>query len=102
LVKEYPNTYTFTKNIAEDLVRQCGNDLPIGVVRPAIVVMTYQEPIRAWINFFRPAAGMVAGGLGLLRILSVNPEKVVQPSSCRHVCVIYDSCNWDVSSCPQN
>ncbi|KAG5878050.1 hypothetical protein JTB14_021203 [Gonioctena quinquepunctata] len=99
LLKEYPNTYTFTKNIAEDLVRQCGNDLPIGVVRPAIVVSTYQEPIRAWINNFSgPAAGMVAGGLGLLRILPINPENLSNPVPVDLCVNSMIAAAWDVSN----
>lgn len=33
---KWPNTYTLTKALAEDLVRSCSADLPIGVFRPAI------------------------------------------------------------------
>ena len=36
LIAPWPNTYTFTKAIAEDLVRQYSNQLPIGIIRPSI------------------------------------------------------------------
>jgi hypothetical protein len=36
LLGEWPNTYAFTKAMAEDLVRDKGVGLPIGVFRPAI------------------------------------------------------------------
>jgi fatty acyl-CoA reductase len=36
LLEEWPNTYAFTKAMAEDLVRDEGVGLPIGVFRPAI------------------------------------------------------------------
>ena len=36
MLKEWPNTYTFTKAIAEDAVREYGKGLPVAVVRPAI------------------------------------------------------------------
>jgi fatty acyl-CoA reductase len=35
LLGEWPNTYTFTKAMAEDLVRDKGVGLPIGVFRLA-------------------------------------------------------------------
>lgn len=36
LLDKWPNTYTFTKAIAEDVVHQHGNGLPIGMFRPGI------------------------------------------------------------------
>lgn len=36
LIKGWPNTYTFTKAVAEELVRTMGKDLPLCVVRPSI------------------------------------------------------------------
>jgi hypothetical protein len=36
LLREWPNTYSFTKAIAEDTVREFGKGLPIAVVRPSI------------------------------------------------------------------
>jgi fatty acyl-CoA reductase len=36
LLKKWPNTYAFTKAIAEDVVQEFGKGLPIAVVRPAI------------------------------------------------------------------
>lgn len=36
LIAPWPNTYTFTKAISEDMVRQYQDRLPIGVIRPTI------------------------------------------------------------------
>lgn len=36
LLDKWPNTYTFTKAIAEDVVHQHGAGLPIGMFRPGI------------------------------------------------------------------
>ncbi|XP_014217999.1 fatty acyl-CoA reductase wat-like, partial [Copidosoma floridanum] len=36
LLGDFPNTYTFTKNIAEHVVLQYGRELPVGIFRPAI------------------------------------------------------------------
>ncbi|KAI5640424.1 male sterility protein domain-containing protein [Phthorimaea operculella] len=40
LIKNWPNTYTFTKAIAEEACRQAGSELPISIVRPAIGAVT--------------------------------------------------------------
>ena len=36
LIKGYPNTYTFAKAIAEEVVRSRAGDMPISIVRPAV------------------------------------------------------------------
>jgi fatty acyl-CoA reductase len=36
LLKKWPNTYAFTKAMAEDVIREFGKGLPIAVVRPAV------------------------------------------------------------------
>ena len=37
-----PNTYTFTKAIAEQLVHDEGEGLPVCIVRPSIVVSSWK------------------------------------------------------------
>ncbi|XP_043286816.1 fatty acyl-CoA reductase wat-like [Venturia canescens] len=70
ILGRWPNTYAFTKAVAESVVRKDGDDMPIGVFRPAIVISTYQEPIRGWIDNMYGPTGVAAGaGTGLLRTL---------------------------------
>jgi len=44
----WPNTYTFTKSLAESLIAKKGAGLPIAVVRPAIVESSVEKPFRGW------------------------------------------------------
>jgi len=44
----WPNTYTFTKSLAESLLATGGAGLPIAVVRPSIVETSIEEPFRGW------------------------------------------------------
>jgi thioester reductase-like protein/phosphoserine phosphatase len=44
----WPNTYTLTKSLAESLIAKYAADLPIAVVRPAIVETSLQQPFRGW------------------------------------------------------
>ncbi|MBI4465375.1 MAG: SDR family oxidoreductase [Acidobacteria bacterium] len=46
----WPNTYTFTKSLAESLIQRLGSDLPISVVRPSIVESSIEQPFRGWIE----------------------------------------------------
>ncbi|KAJ8982210.1 hypothetical protein NQ317_013512 [Molorchus minor] len=99
MLDQYPNTYAYTKQIAEDVVKNEGLGLPIGILRPSIVVSTYKEPIRAWINNMYGATGVAAGaGLGLLRSLHCDPQcnaNVVPVDMCVNFLI---AAAWDVEN----
>lgn len=44
ILNKKPNTYTFTKAMAEHMVITEGVGLPINIVRPSIVGATWKEP----------------------------------------------------------
>lgn len=44
----WPNTYTFTKSLAESLIATRGAGLPIAIVRPAIVETSIAKPFLGW------------------------------------------------------
>jgi long-chain acyl-CoA synthetase len=44
----WPNTYTYTKSLAESLITKYGVGLPIAIVRPAIVETSVSKPFRGW------------------------------------------------------
>lgn len=50
----HPNTYTYTKRLAEILVRDEFNKgtLPISIVRPSIVGPAFSDPLPGWVNTF--------------------------------------------------
>ncbi|XP_018570239.1 fatty acyl-CoA reductase wat-like [Anoplophora glabripennis] len=75
LLENYPNTYSFTKQVGEDVVRQEGAGLPAGIHRPSIVQSTYKEPVRGWTNnFYGPTGYLVGGGLGLMRTAEIYSD----------------------------
>jgi len=45
LIGEKPNTYTYTKQLAEVLLVTEGADLPLAIVRPSIVTASWMEPM---------------------------------------------------------
>nr|CAD7199535.1 unnamed protein product [Timema douglasi] len=65
IIDTWPNTYTFTKAIAESIIRKTAGDLPIAIVRPSQVSTSLKEPVCGWIdNVYGPngaAAGIFAG-----------------------------------------
>lgn len=73
VIKLRPNTYTYTKAIAEALVLQECKDLPCTIVRPSIVGASWKEPFPGWIdNFNGPTALFAAIGKGILRTMLGN------------------------------
>ena len=44
----WPNTYTFTKSIAESLIATRAADLPVAIVRPSIVETSTRDPFCGW------------------------------------------------------
>lgn len=63
-----PNTYTFTKGLAEQICNDYHKELPIVVFRPSVVTNTEEEPVRGWIDNFNGPVGMLVGmGTGLMR-----------------------------------
>ncbi|MFZ0638540.1 MAG: SDR family oxidoreductase [Candidatus Acidiferrales bacterium] len=44
----WPNTYTFTKGLAESLIVERGAGLPIAIIRPSIVESSLEKPFRGW------------------------------------------------------
>ncbi|CAH2056210.1 unnamed protein product, partial [Iphiclides podalirius] len=77
LLGKYPNTYCFTKAIAEEAVRKYGEGMPICIVRPSIVVSTYEEPVRGWTDSVYGPTGLVIGiGTGVIRTMYMEVDKV--------------------------
>ncbi|XP_049883825.1 fatty acyl-CoA reductase wat-like isoform X2 [Pectinophora gossypiella] len=69
LMQDWPNTYCFTKAVAEDAVRTMSDGLPVCIVRPSIVIGAYREPAPGWVDMscaYGPAGVMLGVGLGLV------------------------------------
>ncbi|XP_070500579.1 putative fatty acyl-CoA reductase CG5065 [Chironomus tepperi] len=77
LLGVHPNTYTYTKRLAEILVRNEfeKSNLPACIVRPSIVTPSYQEPIPGWVDSLNGPPGVImASGKGALRCILLNKE----------------------------
>lgn len=49
----WPNTYVFTKAMAEMLVGEMKGNLSVVIVRPTIVTSTFKEPFPGWVEGVR-------------------------------------------------
>ncbi|MEP6618930.1 MAG: SDR family oxidoreductase [bacterium] len=71
----HPNTYTFTKALAEHLLLERRGHVPVSIVRPSVITASRAYPFPGWID---SAAGFAAFvmllGTGHLRAVVCDPE----------------------------
>lgn len=78
LIKPWPNTYSFTKCLAEHILVNDARGLPICIVRPSIVCGAWREPEPGWVDNKFAFTGLLLGlGLGGLRSLYAKPGMVL-------------------------
>ncbi|PNF39259.1 hypothetical protein B7P43_G16960 [Cryptotermes secundus] len=49
-VEKWPNTYTYSKALAEDMIQKNKKHLPVAIFRPSMVINAWKEPHPGWIN----------------------------------------------------
>lgn len=97
LLKEWPNTYAMTKAIAEGEIITLGKGLPIGVVRPSMIIATDVEPVPGWINnFYGPTGVVAATGVGLMRCMLADSKKIADIVPGDYVSNVVLACAWDI------
>ena len=70
MIGNRPNTYTYTKALAESVMASSCSSLPVSVMRPSIVSASLREPCPGWVDNFNGPSGIMAGaGTGVLRTL---------------------------------
>jgi alcohol-forming fatty acyl-CoA reductase len=69
----YPNTYTYSKALSEQVVRKYGSSFNTAIIRPSIITTTYHDPVEGYTDNLYGLNGVVTGaGVGVLRILHIN------------------------------
>ncbi|KAK0049591.1 fatty acyl-CoA reductase 1 [Biomphalaria pfeifferi] len=73
LIGSRPNTYTYTKAMAEFLLKEESAGLPTAILRPSIVGAAWEEPLPGWVDNLNGPTGLLAAiGKGLLFIMHGN------------------------------
>lgn len=68
IIAPHPNTYTYSKRLAESLVASEKDNIPICMIRPAVVCPAVIEPVEGWVDSLNGPMGLlVASGKGVLR-----------------------------------
>lgn len=95
LIGNFPNTYTYTKALAEEIILMNGKELPLCVFRPGIVIPTYKDPVPGWIdNLYGPTSILIGAATGVLRVLYARMTQnaaVVPVDYCANAIL---ACSW--------
>jgi len=78
LVAPRPNTYTFTKSVAEKLIDLERGNIPTAIVRPSIVTASCKEPFEGWVDNYTASNGIFAGaGMGTVRYMTGTRDALI-------------------------
>lgn len=73
----HPNTYTFTKALAEHVVANENGSFPTAIVRPSMIVGAWKEPVPGWTNSKNGPQGFIMGAAkGVVRRLPVDKQLI--------------------------
>ncbi|KAG5682034.1 hypothetical protein PVAND_011426 [Polypedilum vanderplanki] len=77
LIKSHPNTYTFTKHLAEHEVNKYAQKFPCAIVRPSMITASWMEPRKGWtISKNGPQGFLMGSSKGVIRRLPVNTKLI--------------------------
>ncbi|GAB0100273.1 hypothetical protein DMENIID0001_162860 [Sergentomyia squamirostris] len=87
LIEKHRNSYTYSKQLAENLIVDKMTGSPTGIVRPSLVYGFYNHPIPSWIGNSRGAhLGMIKAYMkGAIRTLSGSDDIPLFSIPCNYV-----------------
>uniref|UniRef100_A0A1A9X2G8 Fatty acyl-CoA reductase n=1 Tax=Glossina brevipalpis TaxID=37001 RepID=A0A1A9X2G8_9MUSC len=87
IIMDHPNTYTFTKNLAENLLMAEMKNMPVAIVRPSVVYGTWEKPLPGWVgNANSGHLGFLAGFVkGVFRTLCGRDTSIIDIIPCDYV-----------------
>ncbi|XP_044738562.1 fatty acyl-CoA reductase 1-like [Chrysoperla carnea] len=78
ILNKYPNTYTFSKNLAEELVFESCEDVSTVIFRPTVVIGSEKEPMPGWVDNYNGPMGLLTGIMaGVIHAVYANGDTKV-------------------------
>ncbi|KAG5880869.1 hypothetical protein JTB14_017795 [Gonioctena quinquepunctata] len=75
IIAPHPNTYTYSKRLAENLVADEKDNMNVCIIRPSIVIPSVAEPVPGWVDSLNGPVGLiVGGGKGVIRSMHCKGE----------------------------
>ncbi|KAK1120200.1 hypothetical protein K0M31_012570 [Melipona bicolor] len=98
ILKIYPNTYTFSKNLAEQIMSNNSDSLPVAIVRPSVIGASLKEPCPGWVDNIYGLTGIfMLIGKGTTRTMLVKKSKRLDLVPVDYVVNIIICAAWHVT-----
>lgn len=95
----HPNTYTFTKCLAEGLLARRHGDVPLTLVRPSVVSASRLRPFPGWIDSHAAYAAFISLlGSGHLKVARIDPTAILDVVPCDDVAGRIITCAFEKST----
>jgi len=95
IIAPYPNTYTFSKMLGEQILQKEKGSVPLCIVRPAIIGPAVRDPFPGWVDsLIGPAGICLAGGMGVLHVMRGKSQQVADLIPVDYVCNIALTAAW--------
>ncbi|XP_065348997.1 putative fatty acyl-CoA reductase CG8306 [Cloeon dipterum] len=77
LCGDHPNTYTYTKLLAEHVVARAATQISAAIVRPSMITCALKEPVPGWISSTNGPSGFLMGAAkGVVRRLPIATDVI--------------------------
>ncbi|GBL87485.1 Fatty acyl-CoA reductase 1 [Araneus ventricosus] len=72
---DWPNSYCFSKCLAENVITDTASDLPVAIIRPSIVFSTWKHPISGYLEENFGMIELFLGvGKGFIKVYNADPN----------------------------
>lgn len=72
IIGKFPNTYTYTKNLAEKYIMKNQGQVKCVIWRPSIIASSLYQPFKGWTDSMSAAGGLtVLGAFGILKNMHI-------------------------------
>ncbi|XP_043483843.1 fatty acyl-CoA reductase wat-like [Leptopilina heterotoma] len=103
VIGKFPNTYCFTKSMAEDLVSKSAKELPISIYRFSIAMAALREPLMGWLDSSQALTqSIVRIGLGIIRVICVKRNENMETVPIDLACNCLIASAWEAASKKNN
>ena len=76
-IGRFPNTYTFTKSLCENVIRVTRANMPVMILRPTVIGSCWTEPFPGWVDTLSACGALyLLTGLGLLKIANARESGI--------------------------
>ena len=77
LIRGFPNTYTYTKGMAERALKKNAGHVKTAIVRPTAITGCVDEPVQGWTDTLAATGGItISFGIGILHYIKAAPKVI--------------------------